>query len=85
MGKKKVNQKALEELFSELVAVLEKYDNKVSFEESLTCLQSLLVSAVCESAPTLDDAAAFLHDGVDLLIENYSENIEIPDDAHVTV
>ncbi len=64
------NEETLAEaLFQELVTVVNKHASKVSFEDTVAVLQSIVVSLACSSTPSREEASEFLHELVDECLE----------------
>ncbi len=70
---------------NDLVKVMEKHEDKVTPEDMITALQSILFTVVFNSAPSQEEAADFLHDSIDEFLESTDEEVSFPDDATIAL
>jgi|CryBogDrversion2_11_1035321.scaffolds.fasta_scaffold73977_1 hypothetical protein len=83
MSKKGQDEQMAEAFFQDVVAIVDKYADKMEFEDTIGLLQSIVVTMACNTDLSEDEAAEFLHgivdDCLDSMAEDDSEAIEIED------
>lgn len=73
-------EKNAQAFLDDMIALTEKYKDRLPAEEVVVCLQTIFFTMVMDIAPTIDEASEFLHDSVDEFIEKAEEMLDLAEE-----
>lgn len=76
---RKQDEQLAEAFFQDVVAVIDKYADKMEFEDTIGLLQSIIVTMTCNSDLSEEEAADFLHG----IVDDCLDAMEDEDDSEI--